>query len=84
MTPDRHWQQVAWHERRSYWELPEEERRDIRDALQWEAAALARHADQGGRLSRTRGSGHQDEASGLTRDHFRRRRQAQLLVGGDP
>ena len=46
MTPDRHWQQVAWHERRSYWELPEEERRDIRDALQWEAAALARHADR--------------------------------------
>jgi len=40
------WQQVAWHERRSYWELSEEARADLRDALSIEAAALARHADR--------------------------------------
>jgi hypothetical protein len=46
MIPDSSWQQVAWHERRSYWELPENERRDLREALEREAASLARHADR--------------------------------------
>ncbi len=40
------WQHVAWHERRSYWELAEESRRDLREALEREAAGLARHADR--------------------------------------
>lgn len=40
------WQRVAWHERRSYWELAEEERRDLRETLEREAAGLARHAEQ--------------------------------------
>ena len=46
MIPDSSWQHVAWHERRSYWELPENERRDLRGALEREAASLARHADR--------------------------------------
>jgi hypothetical protein len=46
MTPDSTWQQVAWHERRSFWELEEAERRDLRAALEREAASLARHADR--------------------------------------
>lgn len=46
MIPVSSWQQVAWHERRSYWELPEAERRSLREALEQEAAALARHADR--------------------------------------
>jgi hypothetical protein len=37
---------VAWHERRSYWELQEKERRDLREALEGETADLARHADR--------------------------------------
>ncbi len=44
MVPDNRWQHVAWHERRSYWELAEEDRRDLREALEREAADLARHA----------------------------------------
>jgi hypothetical protein len=44
MTPETPWQQVAWHERRSYWELAEAERRALREALEHEAADLARHA----------------------------------------
>ena len=40
------WQQVAWHERRSYWELAEEDRRDLRESLELEAASLARHTDR--------------------------------------
>jgi hypothetical protein len=40
------WQQVAWHERRSYWELSEAERRGLREALEQEAAQLARQADR--------------------------------------
>jgi len=39
------WQHVAWHERLSYWELGEAERRDLREALEREAAEAARHAD---------------------------------------
>src|SRR5664279_328967 len=46
MSSDSSWQGVAWHERRSYWELAEEERRDLREALEREAAQLARHAEQ--------------------------------------
>ena len=46
MIPVPSWQQVAWHERRSYWELAEGERRDLREALEREAADLARHADR--------------------------------------
>ena len=46
MTPIANWHQVAWHERRSYWELAEGERRDLREALEQEAAGLARHADR--------------------------------------
>lgn len=45
MIPVSSWQQVAWHERRSYWELPEAERRGLREALEQEAAELARQAD---------------------------------------
>jgi hypothetical protein len=45
MIPVSSWQQVAWHERRSYWELAEGERRDLREALEREAAELARQAD---------------------------------------
>jgi hypothetical protein len=40
------WQHVAWHERLSYWELPEPERRDLREALEHEAAELARHSER--------------------------------------
>ena len=40
------WQQVAWHERRSYWELAEADRRELRESLEREAADLARHADR--------------------------------------
>lgn len=43
--PTASWQRVAWHERRSYWELPEAERRELREALEQEAAGLARAAD---------------------------------------
>ncbi|MDP1833217.1 MAG: hypothetical protein Q8K67_14245 [Geothrix sp.] len=46
MTLDSSWQQVAWHERRSYWELAEEARRGLREALEQEAAGLARQADR--------------------------------------
>jgi hypothetical protein len=46
MSSDHPWQQVAWHERRSYWELPEEARADLRVRLSIEAAHLARHADR--------------------------------------
>jgi len=46
MTSVSSWQQVAWHERRSYWELAEGERGELRDALEGEAAGLARHADR--------------------------------------
>ncbi|MFN7959548.1 MAG: hypothetical protein U0P46_14630 [Holophagaceae bacterium] len=45
MSPEP-WQQVAWHERRSYWELAEAARRELRGALEREAADLARHADR--------------------------------------
>jgi len=40
------WQQVPWHQRRSYWELADAERRDLREALNREAMDLARHADR--------------------------------------
>jgi hypothetical protein len=62
MTPVSPWQQVAWHERRSYWELTETERCDLRGAMEAEAADCARRAEaaleeyaalpdtQGGRL----------------------------------
>ncbi|MBI1754182.1 MAG: hypothetical protein HY014_10895 [Acidobacteria bacterium] len=46
MTPQTPWQKVAWHERRSYWELEEADRSGLREALSIEAAALARHADR--------------------------------------
>jgi len=46
MTPDTPWQRVAWHERRSYWELADGERRGLREALEREAAGLARRADR--------------------------------------
>ncbi|GLH71777.1 hypothetical protein GETHLI_02790 [Geothrix limicola] len=46
MTPASTWQHVAWHERRSYWELAEDERRDLREALEREAAGLARRSEQ--------------------------------------
>jgi hypothetical protein len=46
MAPDSSWQRVAWHERRSYWELAENERGGLREALEREAAALARQADR--------------------------------------
>lgn len=39
------WQQVPWHERRSYWELDEGRRKDLREALEAEAADLARRAE---------------------------------------
>jgi len=39
------WLQVAWHERRSYWELAEAQRRELRVALEREAADLARNAE---------------------------------------
>ena len=44
--PPAAWHQVPWHERRSYWELADAERRDLREALGQEAADLARHADR--------------------------------------
>ena len=40
------WHQVPWHERRSYWELEEADRLLLREALEREAAGLARHADR--------------------------------------
>jgi len=46
MTSVSSWQHVAWHERRSYWELAEAERAALREALEREAAGLARHADR--------------------------------------
>ncbi len=46
MSPNSSWQGVAWHERRSYWELLEADRRELREALEQEAAHLARQADQ--------------------------------------
>ena len=46
MTSVSSWQHVAWHERRSYWELAEAERAALREALEREAASLARHADR--------------------------------------
>lgn len=46
MTPNSSWQGVAWHERRSYWELAEADRRELREALEREAAQLARQADR--------------------------------------
>lgn len=46
MIPVSSWQQVAWHERRSYWELAEGDRHSLREALEQEAAHLARHADR--------------------------------------
>jgi hypothetical protein len=36
---------VPWHERRSYWELESSEQRDLRGALEAEAAGLARRSD---------------------------------------
>jgi hypothetical protein len=46
MHPVSTWQHVAWHDRRSYWELADAGRLDLREALEREAASLARHADQ--------------------------------------
>ncbi|HJW71666.1 MAG TPA: hypothetical protein VJ486_02320 [Geothrix sp.] len=46
MTPLRAWQEIPWHERRSYWELTEPGRRALRQALESEAADLARFADR--------------------------------------
>jgi hypothetical protein len=46
MTSITSWQHVAWHERRSYWELAEPARIHLREALEREAAGLARHADR--------------------------------------
>jgi hypothetical protein len=46
MSSEHPWQRVAWHQRRSYWELPEAARADLRDRLSIEAAHLARHADR--------------------------------------
>ena len=46
MTSAPSWMHVAWHERRSYWELAEAERIHLREALEREAAGLARHADR--------------------------------------
>ncbi len=46
MTSVSSWQHVPWHERRSYWELAETGRRELREALEREAAGLARHADR--------------------------------------
>ena len=39
------WQQVPWHERRSYWELDPGQREGLRRALETEAADLARRAE---------------------------------------
>ena len=39
------WQQVPWHLRRSYWELAEPVRQELRGALEAEAADCARRAD---------------------------------------
>ena len=39
------WQQVPWHLRRSYWELSEAARQDLRAALEAEAADCARRAE---------------------------------------
>jgi len=39
------WQQVPWHERRSYWELDEGQRGNLRGALEAEGADLARRAE---------------------------------------
>lgn len=46
MIPVPLWQQVAWHERRSYWELDKAARRELREALEQEAAHLARHSER--------------------------------------
>ncbi|BDU69905.1 hypothetical protein GETHOR_20060 [Geothrix oryzae] len=45
LRPPAPWHQVPWHERRSYWELEPAERRDLRGALEAEAAGLARRSD---------------------------------------
>jgi hypothetical protein len=45
MNSPRSWREVPWHQRRSYWELSEPERRSLREALEVEAADLARSAD---------------------------------------
>ena len=46
MLPVKPWHDVPWHERRSYWELAEVDRQDLRETLEREAASLARHADR--------------------------------------
>ncbi len=46
MQPLRPWQQVAWQERQSYWELPLPQRMALRGAMEAEAANLARAVDQ--------------------------------------
>jgi hypothetical protein len=46
MTSISSWQHVAWHERRSYWELADAERQELRGALEREAMGLARQADR--------------------------------------
>jgi len=43
--PPPAWHHVPWHERCSYWELDEAARRAQREALEREAALLARHAE---------------------------------------
>ncbi len=45
MTTPPPWQQVPWHLRRSYWELEEAERAEVRGALEAEAADCARRAE---------------------------------------
>lgn len=45
MTASLPWQQVPWHLRRSYWELAEAERAEVRSALEAEAADCARRAE---------------------------------------
>jgi hypothetical protein len=46
MHPLRAWQRVAWHERRSYWELIESQRLALRQALEAESAELARASER--------------------------------------
>ena len=43
-VPPPAWHQVPWPLRRSYWELEEPARHELRGALEHEAALLARHA----------------------------------------
>ena len=43
-APPPAWHQVPWPLRRSYWELAEPARLELREALEQEAALLARHA----------------------------------------